>query len=986
MKYKLLTVLITMCSLAFGAQYYNIGWGTTPSRISPTNVNMYYTTGSTNGGLSLLEWVNYKMDAATTMVTKAYVDGGTNTLQGNLNTETAARVALNSAMTITNLVTVNSINDYASSNFKAGYNAGDAASGWGNVYIGYAAADGASGNGNMYLGYFVADAAAGNYNSYLGYNAAAQAVGNYNSYLGRDAGEDSTGDDNVFLGYNSGEELIGTNNVSLGIEAGKEARGNNNYFMGYRSGQGSKGVHSLFLGNYAGQYKTNDYNAYFGNFRTINANTARVVNATAGVDASDLVTIAQLTSATNNIGGASLIGLTNTWYVSKSGNDSNDGRTIGTPKLTWQAAITAAGAERLSSGQTQGVLVYPGTYTENIVVSNGVSIYGVAPRNTALNGTITMASDAHGAMLNDFTVIDTDGTIGTVFSMPYGLSTTHEVKMRNVIFLFVNASSIDYSLIKIQGGHFALEDCTIAMPSANFVAAEKSRNIINILSNANFTMRGCEFKLPDMAITNGDMTLVSCANTGDTIINNNIVDFNITNTFYGHATFMKCLTNANEISVDYNEIDIVGNDATAGEGEGFSIKFDANPRLLGNTVKISGFGTSYSYEGYNDAVLIVNAADDVATDGVKLNNSATLLYTGSPEDGVFQIDGLRWGTDGQLWAGMPESPSLVGHSGTSYWNFCAINKAVFGETEIYNNIFDWTSEDNIVDINSKYMSMTATFTGWDESDNDGEAAAGSLFPEDAVRSNFQTAINDTGTVVISGCEVGETYLFDVLASAANSGKGCTDMNFWTTDSDRTGTVVTVDNTDNLTRLTNVASATTITLYGTSPNAGEEAFINALRVLGPAGSGMLPTDGSGQMSGNLEMADNDINLGAGALNTTGSLKVVTFEDSINNHIAYYKGSHALVFAYNNIEAFRMDLDAKILKVEDDLEVKDFSSLDSARIGATLTDPGTGNLYVENDIVAVDAVYQDSLRGYKFDGNDFKVTTNGGSTWGTVTITY
>jgi len=38
----------------------------------------------------------------------------------------------------------------------------------------------------------------------------------------------------------------------------------------------------------------------------------------------------------------------------------------------------------------------------------------------------------------------------------------------------------------------------------------------------------------------------------------------------------------------------------------------------------------------------------------------------------------------------------------------------------------------------------------------------------------------------------------------------------------------------------------------------------------------------------------------------------------------------------------------IRVTDDLFVDDFASLDSARVGATQTDPGTGNLYVEGNV--------------------------------------
>ena len=63
--------------------------------------------------------------------------------------------------------------------------------------------------------------------------------------------------------------------------------------------------------------------------------------------------------------------LENTIYVSKNGNDSNDGLSIGTPKLTIESALAAA-----SSGYS--IKISPGTYTENnpLTVPQNVSILG----------------------------------------------------------------------------------------------------------------------------------------------------------------------------------------------------------------------------------------------------------------------------------------------------------------------------------------------------------------------------------------------------------------------------------------------------------------------------------------------------------------------------------------------------------------------------------------------------------------------------------
>jgi len=59
----------------------------------------------------------------------------------------------------------------------------------------------------------------------------------------------------------------------------------------------------LYLGNYAGQYQTNNNRAYFGNYETIDCNTARVVNISAGINANEAVNKGQLDTKLDLSGG-----------------------------------------------------------------------------------------------------------------------------------------------------------------------------------------------------------------------------------------------------------------------------------------------------------------------------------------------------------------------------------------------------------------------------------------------------------------------------------------------------------------------------------------------------------------------------------------------------------------------------------------------------------------------------------------------------------
>ena len=68
---------------------------------------------------------------------------------------------------------------------------------------------------------------------------------------------------------------------------------------------------------------------------------------------------------------------------------------------------------------------------------------------------------------------------------------------------------------------------------------------------------------------------------------------------------------------------------------------------------------------------------------------------------------------------------------------------------------------------------------------------------------------------------------------------------------------------------------------------------------------------------------------------------------SNEVLRIDGSGGRVGIKNATPSYDLDVTGDI-RCTDDLVVDDFASLDSARIGATQTDPGTGNLYVEGDL--------------------------------------
>ena len=74
----------------------------------------------------------------------------------------------------------------------------------------------------------------------------------------------------------------------------------------------------------------------------------------------------------------------------------------------------------------------------------------------------------------------------------------------------------------------------------------------------------------------------------------------------------------------------------------------------------------------------------------------------------------------------------------------------------------------------------------------------------------------------------------------------------------------------------------------------------------------------------------------------------------------------------------------LTMNGDLTVDDFASLDSARIGATATDPGTGNLYVENDLTVMGKIFQGEATQMAALGNMTYASTYTTGDWEFVTL--
>lgn len=118
----------------------------------------------------------------------------------------------------------------------------------------------------------------------------------------------------------------------------------------------------------------------------------------------------------------------NVWYVSKSGNDANDGRTLATAKLTIKAAVDAAG-----EGST--IFVKSGSYYENnpiqmkkrqALVGDNLRTTNIYPNNAAFdiiyvqNGTYVTGFTFRGHVAPTFAIaFNPNGSAGVIVTSPY---------------------------------------------------------------------------------------------------------------------------------------------------------------------------------------------------------------------------------------------------------------------------------------------------------------------------------------------------------------------------------------------------------------------------------------------------------------------------------------------------------------------------------------------------------------------------------------
>jgi hypothetical protein len=209
------------------------------------------------------------------------------------------------------------------------------------------------------------------------------------------------------------------------------------------------------------------------------------------------------------------------WYVAKNGNNSNDGHSEQTAKLTINATITAS-----ANGDT--IYIYPGTYAENVILTKSLNLWGTS-RYSCIIAPTSGSAVTGGSPTDIRNLTITGGNVGftngiaavtgivdncTIYGHDDGIYIPGN-------FLVISNSIIGSSYDGIQissGSNILIDNC--------FIWTDGSSDSITTGARA-LTTGGCKNLIvrnticyATMALNGDDYSLVACNIEGQAILDN----------------------------------------------------------------------------------------------------------------------------------------------------------------------------------------------------------------------------------------------------------------------------------------------------------------------------------------------------------------------------------------------------------------------------------------------------------------------------------
>lgn len=335
-------------------------------------------------------------------------------------------------------------------------------------------------------------------------------------------------------------------------------------------------------------------------------------------------------------------------FVGKHGNDANNGKTFNKAKLTIQAAIDAI--DDNASDNIYSILIYPGIYTEDIVMEDYVSLVGMGAFNDIeING-------INSAPLITF---DTDSSISKIENIALRITPTldaqslivmtngaHDLSRCNFI-ITSSTNHIGATVINQSGGTLNIYECQLTYTMSGTTAGTpKTHRIFNLSGTHTTEIHGISQSIITIADADDSFTFIQ--EIGTTIfLNVRRMDVEIDTTHasnVGTFIFLDTTAIGNEQvrEIEMNHIDFQSSSTLANTAYFIridSISNDATIHLTSNTVHLDGFGIDF-YTNIAAGDTVIDHFSDVTVSAL-LTGAGTLTKCFSSRDGWLHTENIE---------------------------------------------------------------------------------------------------------------------------------------------------------------------------------------------------------------------------------------------------------------------------------------------------------------------------------------------------------
>ena len=450
---------------------------------------------------------------------------------------------------------------------------------------------------------------------------------------------------------------------------------------------------------------------------------------------------------------------------------------------TIQAAIDSITDN--STTKRYAILIQPGTYTENVVMEEYVSLVGVDKKSviiTSASGiTITAPSGTSDAAIHNISLKSTptaDG--GEVLKMTAG-----ELRLDLVGLDLTSATNgVEGTLINQDGGDLDIHNSNFVYTlTGSADASVQTHSIIDIDGTSNFDMAGSHV---DIDIEDEDDTVIfideaSAAAIVTHFLHNDVHMVLNHATYDGVCGFMYAHGTSALKEIVGN---IVSVSTSSGTGTAYGMYMDTSGGngvifSTANQLHILGFGNNYGVNVAAGDVINSHFNDISAASGNAPGMAGTLAAVASPSDGNLVVTGtmsvgstLTFGTDTLTSAELLDT--LSDETGTGV--------AVFGTAPTFTTsitIGDAGIDETELEILDGATASTTDFNIIDGISDSGDLTAAELLYVDGVTSAIQTQLNakvaNTNPTLIGSIDMEDYLHLEVNASITNeSGTGITD--------------------------------------------------------------------------------------------------------------------------------------------------------------------------------------------------------------------